>query len=131
MPTSDRTKLSPAADASRLSPPPSFRRAAHRLRVEPAVMIEDLPTRVQLDISRALRLLHQHITRGETMGAQVAALVQGTSWPDGAPGDTAYRRNILHIGHLASAGLAADRDALVEITRILDLLPRPGIDPAA
>lgn len=121
--STNRNPLSPAADAARLPSPPSFRRAAVRMRPAQPLMLDDLPTEKQLDIGQALRRLHVLITRGETMTSQLAELVSNTSWPDGAQGDTRYRRAVLHLGHLAMAGLDADREALAALCRILDDLP--------
>ena len=124
MPTS-RNRLPAAADAARLPTPPSFRRAS-RLAAAPTITFEDLPTVQQLDLGRALRQLHLTITRGETMTTQIANLATSTSWPEGSPGDIAYRRTLCHMWHLAMAGVDADREALAEVTKILDLLPPPS-----
>lgn len=85
----------------------------------------------QLDLGRALRQLSITITRGETMTTQIADLVRTTSWPEGSPGDLAYRRTLHHLWHLAMVGLDADRQALTELTRIMDSLPPPGTSSAA
>lgn len=130
MPTS-RNRLPAAADAARLPTPPSFRRAAGRLAAAPEITFEDLPTVQQLDLGRALRQLHLTITRGETMTSQIADLVRTTAWPEGSPGDIAYRRTLHHLWHLAMVGVDAARQALTELTRIMDSLPTPGASPPA